>query len=85
MEGESMAIRITLRDGTGESKLSDMQAIVLERVHHRRMDDLRELGEQGRKVIIDLGMMEPPLVDVRADEVFLTDVGLEALKQFIRS
>lgn len=65
--------------------LTDMQAIVLSRVFHRQMDDLRDLGERGREVVIDLGMMEPPLVDVRADEVFITDAGREALHHFIRT
>lgn len=65
--------------------LTDMQAIVLARVFHRQMDDLRELGERGREVVIDLGMMEPPLIDTRADEIFITEAGITALRHFIHT
>ena len=41
--------------------------------------DLREIAEPMRQRIIDLEMMEPPLVDVDADKVFVTDAGFDAL------
>lgn len=43
--------------------------------------DLREISEPMRQRIIDLGMMEPPLVDVNADQVYLTDAGRTALAE----
>lgn len=41
---------------------------------HRDVD-LRDISEPMRQRIIDLGMMEPPLVDVDGDCVFLTGHG----------
>lgn len=41
--------------------------------------DLRSVGEKLRQGLIDLGMREPPLVDVDADRVYLTQAGREAL------
>lgn len=43
----------------------------------RRSVDLREISEPTRQRIIDLGMMEPPLVDVDGPWVFLTKEGRE--------
>jgi hypothetical protein len=40
--------------------------------------DLRGTSEAMRQRLIDLAMMEPPLVDVDADRVFLTAAGREA-------
>lgn len=37
--------------------------------------DLRKISEPMRQRLIDLGMMEPPLVDVDADRVFITAAG----------
>lgn len=42
--------------------------------------DLRKIGEMMRQKIIDLGMMEPPLVAVEADQVFTTAAGIAALR-----
>lgn len=47
--------------------------------------DLRGIGEPMRQRIIDLGMMEPPLVDVDADKVFLTEAGFNAVLDFPHS
>ena len=41
--------------------------------------DLRKISESYRQCIIDLAMMEPPLVDVEADHVFLTAAGRAAI------
>lgn len=37
--------------------------------------DLRKVSEPMRQRLIDMGMMEPPLVDVDGDHVRLTDAG----------
>jgi hypothetical protein len=37
--------------------------------------DLRKISEPMRQRLIDLAMEEPPLVDVDADRVFLTQAG----------
>lgn len=37
--------------------------------------DLRHVSEPMRQRLIDLAMLEPPLVDVDADRVSLTDAG----------
>lgn len=42
--------------------------------------DLREIGEPMRQKIIDLGMMEPPLVQVDADQVSITGYGDQYLR-----
>lgn len=44
----------------------------------RRAVDLREVREAWRQKAIDLGTMEPPLVDVDGDMVSITDAGREA-------
>lgn len=41
--------------------------------------DLRKVSDQWRQRLIDLGMREPPLVDVLADQVFITEHGREAI------
>lgn len=42
--------------------------------------DLRKISEGLRQRLIDLAMMEPPLVDVDADRVSITTAGRAALK-----
>lgn len=42
--------------------------------------DLRKVSEQYRQVLIALGMLEPPLVMVDADQVTITEAGRAALK-----
>lgn len=46
-----------------------------------RSVDLREISEPMRQAIIDLGMMEPPLVEVDADQVFLNGHGHQYLHE----
>lgn len=41
--------------------------------------DLRKASEPLRQRLIALGMCEPPIVDVDADRVFLTEAGKAAL------
>jgi hypothetical protein len=41
----------------------------------KRAADLRKISEQYRRLLIDFAMMETPLVDVDADQVFVTDAG----------
>lgn len=48
---------------------------VLEHLAAVGMVDLRKIGEPMRQRLIDLAMEEPPLVDVDADRVFLTEAG----------
>lgn len=43
--------------------------------------DLRKISEPMRQRLIDLGMREPPLVDVDADRVTLTEAGKSAVCQ----
>jgi len=59
--------------------LSQIEWIVLDLIRGRGAD-LRKISEGMRQAIITLGMTEPPLVDVRADEVYITDAGRAALK-----
>jgi hypothetical protein len=40
--------------------------------------DLREISEPMRQALIDLAMLEPPLIDVDGDRVFLTGAGQRA-------
>lgn len=47
--------------------------------------DLRKISEPMRQRLIDLGMREPPLVDVDADRVSLTMEGFQALERAGRS
>lgn len=42
--------------------------------------DLRDISEPMRQKIIDLGMMEPPLVQVDADQVSITGYGDQYLR-----
>lgn len=44
-----------------------------------RPHDLRRATEPFRQRVIDLGMLEPPLVDVDADRVFITEAGKDYL------
>lgn len=43
--------------------------------------DLRKISEPMRQRLIDLGMEEPPLVDVDADRVHLTDAGRKYVRE----
>lgn len=46
----------------------------------QRVLDLRHVSEPMRQRLIDLAMCEPPLVDVDADRVYLTNAGRVALQ-----
>lgn len=52
---------------------------VLEHLAEVGTVDLRKISEPMRQRLIDLGMEDPPLVDVDADRVFLTDAGRAAV------
>ena len=74
-------------DHTGSS-LKPIHWAALQFVGDRRIDrasgravavDLRAIGEPMRQVVIDLAMMEPPLVDVEGDSLFLTPDGFAEL------
>jgi hypothetical protein len=54
--------------------VTDIQAIALRHVAEGNLD-LRKISEPMRQRIIDLGMMDPPLVEVDADRVLLTRDG----------
>jgi len=47
-------------------------------IYNRGFADLRKVSEQYRQGLIDLGMREPPLIEVDADRVTLTDAGRQA-------
>lgn len=55
--------------------LSDMHMIVLRHIHRNGEVDLREVSEPMRQKIIDLGMNEPPLINVRGDLIACTACG----------
>lgn len=63
----------------GEVKLTLPQRFVLTLVAERGLD-LRKIRESTRQRAIDLAMMEPPLVDVDSDRLFITPAGRAALK-----
>lgn len=60
--------------------LRAMHYLVLRHVADVGEIDLRKISEAMRQKAIDLGMMEPPLLDVDADRVFITDAGRAALE-----
>lgn len=43
--------------------------------------DLRQVSDVMRQRLIDLAMQEPPLVDIDADRIFLTEAGKSALAE----
>jgi hypothetical protein len=47
----------------------------------RQPIDIREIGEGMRQVLIDLGMHEPPLVEIEADQIEITEAGRAFLEQ----
>jgi hypothetical protein len=60
--------------------LSNAQAIVLRNIIDRRWVDIRKISEPYRQNAIDLAMMEPPLIDINADQMFATDAGRSAIE-----
>jgi hypothetical protein len=63
--------------------LQPIHWIVLSRINTAEFLDLRFVSEPLRQRLIDLAMMDPPLVDVDADQVFLTRAGRELLHKTI--
>ena len=59
--------------------MTPIQLAALTHVAEMKAVDLRKIGEPMRQRLIDLGMMEPPLVAVNADQVFLTRHGRELI------
>lgn len=51
------------------------QMLVLKDIARRGFVDIRKISEPYRQRMIDLGMMEPPLVTIDADRVSLTMAG----------
>lgn len=70
-------------------KLSEGHSRVLRNLARKRIDpatnrvlhvDIRQVSEPFRQKAIDLAMMEPALVDIEADRLFVTDAGRKALE-----
>ena len=70
-------------------RLTEAQRIVLAHIAEPRVDmfsgrinqlDIRRLSEPYRQAAIHLGMIEPPLVDIDGDFLFVTDAGRRALQ-----
>lgn len=61
-------------------KLSPAQYIVL-RLLRDETRDIRHVSEAFRQCVIDLGVMEPPLVDIDGDVLRITPAGRAALTQ----
>lgn len=59
--------------------LTNVKHIALVYVRQNR-PSLNSMGEEMRQKVIDLGMQEPPLVDVMGEEVSVTEAGRDALK-----
>ena len=52
-----------------------MHSAIMEELAGGTVMDLRKVSEPMRQRLIDLAMQEPPLVDVDADRVSITDAG----------
>lgn len=61
-----------------------MHGAILRHIAEIRTLDLRKVSEPMRQRLIDLAMMEPPLVDVDADRVYLTQAGQDAAREHCR-
>jgi hypothetical protein len=68
--------------------VTEAQIIVLRHIAEPRVDmltgrinqiDIRKISEPYRQRAIDLGMMEPPLVEIDGDFLSITDAGRAAL------
>lgn len=59
--------------------LSDMHLIVLREIRRQRVATFDSISEPMRQKVIDLGMMEPPLVDCIGPALFITTQGEKAL------
>lgn len=67
--------------------LTAMQRVVLQHVAEteagalrKHKIDIRSVSENYRQRAIDLGMMEPPLIDIDGDYLFITEAGRRALQ-----
>jgi hypothetical protein len=49
------------------------------------LPDLRKISEPYRQKAIDLGMMEPPLIDVRGDFLIPTSAGVRIVSDSYRA
>jgi hypothetical protein len=74
-------------------ELSPAQVIVLRHIAEPRVDmltgrinqiDIRKISEPYRQTAIDLGMHEPPLVDIDGDFLFISPAGRAALERETR-
>lgn len=61
-------------------KLTWQHEAILSAIHRKRSIDLRQRSEAYRQRVIDMAMMEPPLLDIHGDWIFLTDAGRQALR-----
>jgi hypothetical protein len=61
-----------------------MHGAILRHLAENGTIDLRKISEPMRQRLIDLAMMEPPLVDVDADRVSLTQAGQDAAREHCR-
>lgn len=59
-----------------------MHMAVLHHIDLVGVRDIREVSEPLRQRIIDLGMMEPPLVDIDADRIYVTEAGRVKLSEW---
>lgn len=62
-------------------ELSVPHLLVLADIRARRWKDIREVGERYRQKVVDLGMMEPPLVDIQGDYLEITVAGRAELNR----
>lgn len=60
-------------------RLETIHLIALQNVVDKTWVDIRKISEPHRQRLIDLGMMEPPLVDIDADQIYITEAGRNAL------
>lgn len=62
-------------------KPSPVHLAVLHEIYFSRIATLTGLGELTRQKVIDMGMMEPPLVDTLGEAIAITSQGEEALRK----
>lgn len=61
------------------ARLKPIQITMLENLAKRGGADLRKISEAYRQMLITFGMMDPPLVQVDADRVTITEAGHRVL------
>ena len=62
-------------------KLTDAQFVVLKHIVDEAVVDITAVSEPFRQRAIDLGMMDPPLVDMDAHFIHATPDGRRALRE----